>query len=152
MATEIRDATHDDLPDVLHLVEQLHAESPRFSRFTFSYEKTAQTLHNLVDNPDGCIFIAVKDGAVVGMLVGLALAHLISEDRLASDLGFYVTPLHRGSTIGARLIKAFETWAEGRNVIETTLEVNTGIEGERTVKLLERRGYKLGGYWLIKRG
>lgn len=150
MATEIRQATHDDLPAILILAEQLYTESPHFSRFTFSYEKAANLLHQLVDSPIGCVLIAVKDGDTVGMLVAMVIEHLVSTDKMATDLGFFVDPAHRGSTIGVRLIKAFEAWANEKGIVELTLEVNTEVEAARTVGLLERQGYYLSGYRLVK--
>jgi GNAT superfamily N-acetyltransferase len=138
----IRAATIDDIPVLLVLGELMHAESPRFSRLRFSPERLAGTLSHLIGNPDGFLWVACRDGRVVGGLAASAWQHWASTDLIASDLALFIEPASRGSLAPVRLVKRYREWAVERGAVIRQMGVTTGVHTETTALLLEQLGMK----------
>jgi len=137
----IRPATHDDLPALLALGARMHAESPRFSRLTFSGVRLRQTLTALIDSPQGFLWVAESDGRVVGGMAAIAVPHWASDDLIATDLALFIDPAHRGGLMPVRLVNRYRWWA--RDEIKAPIVqvgVTTGVQTETTAQLYERLG------------
>lgn len=137
----IREATHDDLPSLLALGARMHAESPRFSRLTFSGARLRQTLAALIDSPQGFLWVGVFDDMVVGGMAGIAAPHWASDDLVASDLALFIHPDFRGGMLPVRLVNRYLWWA--RTEVKATLRqlgITTGVHTETTARLYERMG------------
>lgn len=148
---EVRPFTEADIPALLDMARRMHAESPRFARFTFSPRKCEQIMRNLLGNPQaGGILVAKKAGIIVGMVVPLVVEHFFGVEKTASDLAVYVAPEHRGGSIVVRLVRAFEKFARERAAVEAALGVSTEIHADRTVELYRGLGYRLSGYIMVK--
>ncbi len=138
----IRVATFEDLPRVLDLGELLHKESPRWSRIAFNRSKAETVLAALIDSPDGVIFVAVEGGVIIGGIAGLVEAHWSSDDRLASEISFFMAPDARGRLAPARLICALDAWARMRGAVWIQGGTSTGLAPERTAGLYEALGWQ----------
>ena len=136
----IRTATQDDLPRLLELGQQLHEESPRWSRIPFSRARAAQTLTNMMLSADGVIFVAEKGGRVVGGIAGLIQDHWACDARVAHEASFFMDPEHRGSFAACRLICSLVAWARVRNAAWLYVGTSTGVDPETTARLYERLG------------
>lgn len=137
----IRPATLDDLPRILDLGELMHHESPRWSRVAFSRPRAADFIARLILNEWGCVFLAEKDGVVIGGIAGTALPHWASDDILADEASFFMLPEARGSMAGVRLIGALKEWAGARGAKWLNAGTSTGLDPERTAGLYERLGF-----------
>lgn len=137
----IRVATWDDLPRILDLGEMLHRESPRWSRLTFSRAKAEKFMRMLLTDPRGVIFVAERDGTVIGGIAGFADAHWSSEDVIAQEVSFFMVPEARGGMAATRLICALRAWGELRKAIWLEAGTSTGLDPERTAGLYERLGF-----------
>lgn len=138
----MREATYFDLPALIALGERMHAESPHFSRIAFSAVKLRETLMAVMGSPDGFLWVVEKDGVIAGVMVAIALQHWCSTDVVATELVLFVEREHRGSLIGARLIKKYRTWAALKGCKQVTAGVSTGVDVEKTTALYERLGFK----------
>lgn len=140
----IRDATLDDLPALLLLGERMHSESPHFSRGTFSAQRLEATLRHVLAGPDNLLAMAIAGGKLAGVAVGIIVPHWCSADMIATDLAIYVYPEHRGSMLGACLVKHFKRWGlkakEAGRVTSVQAGVSTGIHTEQTSRLYEALG------------
>lgn len=136
----IRRATLDDLPALIDLGEQMHAESPRFSRISFSRTQLGHTLAGLVEAQMGFVWVSEDGGRVVGGLAAMAFQHWCSDDIMASDLGLFMEPKHRGGAAAARLVRQYHAWAKGVGAKLIQQGVTTGVHTDQTVRLLERLG------------
>ncbi len=144
----IRQATLDDIPMLMEMGKRMHQESPRFRMMDFSEDKCRQLGEALI--PSGSIFIAEKEGEAVGMMIGFITEHYFGYDLMASDLAVYVVPEHRGGSLGVRLIKVFEQWAEDNGARVITLGISTEVEAKRTLGIYEKLGYATKGYITTK--
>lgn len=143
----IREAIAEDIPQMVAMGVLMHAESPRFSAFEYSHEKCTNLCQHLIDSPDGRLFVAEKDGGLVGMFAGFAFEHFFSPELTVSDVFVYVLPEHRKGRAFFKLLRAFEasvTPAEG--TIEVTLGISTEVHTDETAGVYERLGYKKLGY------
>lgn len=138
----MREATYFDLPALIALGARMHAESPHFSRIAFSADKLRETLMAVMGSPDGFLWVVEKDGLIAGVMVAIALQHWCSSDVVATELVLFVEREHRGSLIGARLIKKYRAWAAEKGCKQVTAGVSTGVDVEKTTALYERLGFK----------
>src|SRR5574340_430474 len=135
----------------------LHAESPRYSRLTFSAEKVADRIRSmvsgtLVTEPVGGALVAEKGGKLIGMLGGFVTSPYFSHDKIASDYTFYVVPEQRRKGRAAvALVRAFEAWAVEQGVVDIVPGISTMIDAESTVRFYQKLGYEIHGYAMIKR-
>src|SRR5262245_44982824 len=107
----IRRATMEDVPRLVALGAQLHAESPRWSRLQFDTEKVETLLIALVTQSFGFAWVACdEDGHVIGGLLAEIGEHWSSRDLVAQELSFFVEPGKRGALAAARLIATLDAW------------------------------------------
>lgn len=137
----IRDANLYDLPALLVLGQQMHAESPRFSRLRFSASRLESTLRLLLGSGQ-FVMVAEEGGRLVGGMLAVAMPHYASDDLVASDLALFVTPDARGGMAPVKLIKAYTAWADKRGAVITQVGITTGVKTETTAALYERMGLK----------
>lgn len=135
----IRPANLYDIPALLDLGERMHAESPRFSRLTFSRARLHDTLRMLIDNPLGFVWVAEEEQLIGGM-VAMASPHWASTDLIATDLALFIEPSRRGSLAPVRLINRYRWWGREIGAVITQVGCTTGVETEKTAQLFERLG------------
>lgn len=137
----IRPATPHDLPALLDLGEQMHAESPRFSRLAFSRDRLHQTLSGLLSSPAGFLWVAESEGQVIGGMAGFIAQHWASEDKVSTDLALFIDERMRGGMSTARLVNEYKRWAwkHGAHIVQ--VGITTGVQTEQTARLYERLGF-----------
>lgn len=143
----IRPATHADLPRLLELGAQMHAES-RYRVLAFSAARAERTLQMLLDSPNGFLWVAADGGAVTGGLAAMSVPHWASDDEVATDLALFVAPDARGGLTAARLVTRYREWARERGAVIVDMGVSTGVHPEQTARLLERLGARRIGFIL----
>jgi len=136
----IRVATLSDLPRIMDLGEQMHAESPRWSRLSFNRAKAEQYLAGLI-NGAGVIFLAEHKGEVIGGIAGQLATHWASDDMLADEVALFIAPTMRGGIMAVRLVAVLRAWAELRGAKWLQAGTSTGVDPERTAQLYERLGF-----------
>lgn len=139
MSTRV--ATMEDLPRILDLGELLHKESPRWSRMSFNRAKAAEYIANLIIQPNGVVFLAEREGQVVGGIAGMVTEHWCSDDLLGYEVSLFMDAGARGTMAPARLICALEAWCGMRGALWTTAGTSTGLDPERTAGLYETLGW-----------
>lgn len=137
----IRNATRQDIPQMLIHGQAMHAES-RYRVLPWDGDKVAGLIDWLIDYPDGCVIVAEEDGKIVGGFLGAITPHFCSPATVAQDYGLFVTPDRRGAAIGAELLQAFIAWAKGRDVAMITVGVTTGVNDEGAGRLLQSVGFE----------
>ncbi len=135
----IRAANHNDMGALLVLAEQMHAESD-YRRFPFAIEKMASLFAALIDGR-GCLFVAERDGASVGVIAGYCEENWFTHAKVAGEYGLFVTPAARGGRHGIGLMRAFRTWAAEQGADQVMVGITTGVDTERTAALYERLGF-----------
>jgi GNAT superfamily N-acetyltransferase len=135
----IRPATFDDIPRMVQLGEQLHGMSS-YAPLSFDRAKVAHHLAGLIAG-HGVIFVAERDGEVVGGLAGGITEQWFGPDRVAFDYSLFIEPGKRHGITAARLIRAFVEWARIRGARQVTIGITTGLEVESTARLYESQGF-----------
>lgn len=105
----IREATTADVPRLVVMGTRFLTESAYRGRVTINPVQMADTVHMLLASPIGTVFVAERDGEVVGMIGLLCFQHPISGEATVAELFWWVEPEHRGN--GVRLLKRAEQWA-----------------------------------------
>lgn len=139
MTTTIRPATADDIPALIALGAVMHAESPRFSRFGFERDRLDGNIRMVLAYEYGFAVVAEHDGEMVGGLLAVAMPHFACDLLQACDLAYFVRPDRRGGIAAARLADAYREWAASIGA-EASIGLNTGVQPERTAKLLAALG------------
>lgn len=145
-----------DMPAVMEMCRALHAESPRYKDCNFDEQKIIAVVRRMLEGTAttdaiGGVFIAEKDGEVIGQLGAFITETYFGHDRIASDYTLYVKPQHRGGMAAVRLIKAFEEWAIANGASDIIPGTSTMLNPERTRDLYLALGYELYGYAMRKK-
>ena len=138
----IREATLEDIPALLALGQWMASESPRFSRLSFSRDRLTATLAQLIQSPQGFLWVAEEGGGMVGGMAALIHPHWFSDDLVASDLALFMSPQARGGMAAARLLRHYKAWAMAHGAVLVQAGVSTGLRTENTAQLYERMGFE----------
>lgn len=136
----IRPATAADLPRLVELGAALHAESPRWGRIPLNYDKCAKALADMIAGADSAVFVAERNGVVIGGIAGVIQEHWACDARVAHEASFFVTPEYRGTFAACRLICTLVAWARCRKAAWLFVGTSTGVHSELTARLYERLG------------
>jgi GNAT superfamily N-acetyltransferase len=138
----IREARHDDIPALLTLAQEMHAESPRYSLLRFSADKVAGLFCCLIDSPDGLLLVADNGGEIAGGIAAMVTPHWFSDDLVSSDIGLFMLPRHRGGMTAVRLMRGYIEWAKFRGALQIQAGISTGVQVEESAALYRRMGLK----------
>jgi GNAT superfamily N-acetyltransferase len=138
---DIRRATTEDWPALLEMGARAHEESPRFSRMLFSPRRCNALFSSVLSSPTGATFLAERNGAVLGALVGLVSPHYMSDSLVASEIFFYVHQEYRGGRTASVLIDAYTNWAESLGAVDIALGVSSGLDVDRVAAFYEHKGF-----------
>ena len=136
----VRKATPEDAMGVFKLCAAMHAETD-FKHCQFSPERVFGTISQWIAAETNAVFIAVKDGAPVGMLVGQLTQQWYSEDLFAIEKIFFVAPEHRGSRAAYMLVREFFQWGCDSHAKHITAGIASG-SGEAGARLYQKFGMK----------
>jgi GNAT superfamily N-acetyltransferase len=142
----IRMATLDDIPRMVDLGAQMHAESPEFCGMQFDPGRLANTIAAVIGNTGGGFArVLERDGQVIGGLLAMATPHYFSPDLVACDLAMFIAPEHRGGLAAVRLLAAYRDWGRAIGAVKVQLGVMAGIESWMVEALCERLGARRAG-------
>jgi hypothetical protein len=128
---KIRIANRFDLPDVIDMLRDYRDSAPCDAIARCNNEEYIIGLFSHILAGMGKIFLAEKNDLTVGMLVAIRNNNIWDPDIYQLDeLAFWVSPEHRGSTAGYKLLKAYQKYGEelkqqGKIVAYTISKLNT---------------------------
>lgn len=137
----IREAVEFDLFQIAKLGEEYADEVQTHQDFPYHMPTAIANFSLAIESPYFCTFVGVKGTEIVGFLWGYVTSLPWSLTPIAFDNILYVKPEHRGTSIGVKLILAYEKWARDRDIKIACLSIASGITEERTGKLYEKLGY-----------
>jgi len=141
----IRPAYIEDIPALIVLGERMYLESRYTEHSKFCPDKCAALARQLITSESGCVLVAEKGGEVIGWMAGGIAEQYFSRRLMAFEYGLFISPEHRGSTAGARLVKAFIKWAGDNGAASVSMGITTGVHEERTGALYTRMGLQRTG-------
>jgi GNAT superfamily N-acetyltransferase len=115
--TKIREATEEDVFDILVLAREFSKESPVTHKW--DKEKTEHFIISAINNNNTIIFILEDKDEIVGAIVGIINEMYMSQTVVATEMAWFVSKDYRGRKGSIMLMKTFEKWAEtnGANYI-----------------------------------
>lgn len=111
---------------------------------SYDFEKVSNRVLDilLTTNNEKIIILGTHDGKPVGLISGLVIPALFSEQKVGVEHAWFVHPDHRTSRIGFKLLSAFEEWCRlvGCDMIQmSSLRSSNAIVD----RIYEGRGYEL---------
>lgn len=143
----ISDITREDALKILELGFQMHQESRYKSRpynreMIWAYLNATKTLpqdYFIVYNKE-------KDDSINAFFLMKKNVQHFSGEAVACDMGIYVSPEKRGSSIFFKMLRAVESWAKTSECTRIVLYSSAGINSEQTKHLFPKLGYTHFGY------
>ncbi|HZC19145.1 MAG TPA: GNAT family N-acetyltransferase [Rubrobacteraceae bacterium] len=114
-------------------------------------EKTMRRfLADLSSSSHSCLFIAERDGEVIGFLSGELRegSPAFKPKTWAAVEDVYVAPDHRSLGVGRALFEEFQKWAQGKGADGVSLQVAAG--NARARKLYEELGFREVSVYQVK--
>jgi N-acetylglutamate synthase-like GNAT family acetyltransferase len=104
----IRQANKFDIEAIIGLLKQYRESAPLdVLKYANDEEYITQLLSELLAG-SGIIFLAEKDGVIIGMLIAAIIPNIWNpKARQCSEVAYWVNPEHRGGTAAYRLIAAY---------------------------------------------
>ena len=143
MTITVRKAEYADLGRYTELVAQFHQASPISSVVPSSSASVADFLVSAIKNPNMGIWLAEKEGAMVGVCAALVYPlYFNPEHKVVQELCWWLTPEARGSGAGQAMFKTIEDWAEEVGATAIFMIALDDDRVEKTGKFYARAGYR----------
>ncbi len=147
----LREATSEDLPDIIGMALMFHAESPVHGWLPFNPTRVRELVLAAIDDPLWLPLVVYADGALIGMAMMLVVPTFFGDDMEACDLAFYVDHDRRGSRAALAMLFHIRAWAKARGARRLTITPNTGINQDQAVRFFEKCGFITQGSVLSER-
>lgn len=146
----------EEVANLRSIALEYHAES-RYSHLTFSDEKLIRVYTRAISNPKDILVLYVRyKGETLGMLhAGAGDYYLGVGGKMVTLYAVYVTGKIRntymGGKIGVKLMRLLSEWAKSQDAEEIYIHSTSGIEPQRTDKMLTRMGFEtIGGNYVAR--
>lgn len=143
----IRDGRFGDLDSLVKMAERA-AGSSVYRHFQFNPTRARQIIAKMMASQRCVALVAEHGNALTGMLLGFIDKPFdgAMDGQMATD---FMTYAERAGD-GARLVKAFREWANGKGVDFVLVATSAGVDTERTSELYSRLGTPVGGIYLME--
>lgn len=140
-----RKADLDDVPRLLEMARQMHAET-RYAKLSYSEAKVRDTLVWLILAPNGILVMTDN-----GFLAGTVEDYWFGDDRHAQEFLLYVLPEKRGNGDAIKLVEAYVQRAKELGAKDIHIEDTTTVHPERNDKFFTRMNFqRVGGNFLME--
>ncbi|MGJ8528306.1 hypothetical protein [Maritalea sp.] len=146
----------EDILKIRDTVLEAHAEG-RYSHLPFSGEKFERAYTKAIRHPADTLSVYVQhNGVTVGILnAGVGDYYLGIGGRMVTVYALYVSGKVRNSLLGGRvgikLMRMATDWSKLQKAEEIQIHSTSGIDAERTDRLLSRLGFKaIGGNYVAR--
>jgi hypothetical protein len=138
----MRYATHDDILALVELGRPFVEQHPMLKGVAVSDESLATTLGNVIDH--GVIIVAEDpNGELIGFLAGmLCPVWCAPEFKVATELAWWMKPGNRNGMTAIRMLRQFESWAEGQDAAQVIVSSIPAIS-KKVGNLYGKLGYQL---------
>jgi len=142
----VREARPDDLPAILVLYRQMHAES-YYREVPLDEERVSVVTMHAITVETMFAAVAEDEGGVFGVMLG-SLAELdFTPQIVANERVLYISASKRRLLVGGRaaldLVGAFLAWASRFQVLEVRAGISAGVEDEGARAFYTRLGFDL---------
>jgi GNAT superfamily N-acetyltransferase len=139
-----------DVEKVVVLGAVMHAES-MLSAWPLNLERALAVLEGTLGLDTTFAYVSEEEnGDITGALIGELSMHMVVDVQIATEHLFYVDPEARGGFAAVRLIDAFDTWATLVGASLISIQVDAGINNDRTMDFLHRQGFADHGVYMTR--
>jgi len=109
---------------------------------SYDVQDTIDWLYSFMRLSHSIIYVVEIDKEIVGMIAGMAIPFYFNQAHLnAQELFWWVTPEHRHSSIGIKLLKTFEEWAISKGAKTIQMGTVARINPEKLASVYRKLGY-----------
>lgn len=151
-----RATSQEEILRIRDIAHEFHAES-RYAHLPFSEKKFIRAFSKGISNPHDTLAVYVRygDETIAVLNAGVGDYYLGEGGRMATIYVMYVSAKYRGSLLGGKvglkLIRMVTDWAKTQGAEELHIHATSGIDPQRTDKLLSRLGFKTyGGNYVVR--
>lgn len=140
----IRAATLADMDELIDLIKEFKDDTPYADQIISDEHFVTFLTHYLTPRPaEHIVLVLEKNNEIVGLIAGAITAglHFFSENKVAGELAWYVSPAHRNGTGPIRLLHAYEDWAELMGCTKVSLSVLETEHRPTLSKMYRKLGY-----------
>jgi GNAT superfamily N-acetyltransferase len=139
----VRRTQASDLPGYLTLAQEFVDALPISSIIGSDPDGLADFLCRALDNEDVGMWLAERDGAMIGICGALAYPLYFSpQHKVVQELWWWLTPKARGGAAAKKLYGAIEDWAEEKNAAALFMIALDNQNVERVAQFYMRAGYQ----------
>jgi GNAT superfamily N-acetyltransferase len=146
----IREAAVSDIPEIARLGEAFHTQAG-WDEIPYSVEDCAASLEAFMQADCFVCLVAEHEGRIVGMAAGVLSPVYFNRDHLSGEELFWWVAEEAPQFAGIRLLDALENHARERGCQTWQMKALARLNGERMLRLYERRGYRAAEQIFIKR-
>lgn len=146
----IRPATVSDIPTIAALGEKFHAAAG-WEEIAYSADDCAASLAAFMGADCFICLVAEENAGIVGMAAGIVSPVYFNRGHLSGEELFWWADETASQLAGIRLLDALEKAARERGCQTWQMKSLARLNGERMVRLYERRGYRAAEQSFIKR-
>lgn len=108
----LRRAVVNDIPQLIDFAKAFHKASP-YRGMRFNAQKGREFFERVITGAleDHVCLVALKDLKAIGFLVGAALQPSFSNNKVATELGWWIEEEHRKTRASVLIYEAYEDWA-----------------------------------------
>ena len=139
----IRPAQMADTMRIVDIGEALH-EASTYREIPYSREKVTGLMRSLIQGA-GVVFVAEKDGQIVGGIAGGVTSHWFSDELTGFEYSFFILPEHRHGLVAMKLLLAMKAWCTAKGAKTLRIGITTGINVEGTARFYRYMGFEDAG-------
>ena len=145
----IRKPTSADVDQIVDCIDGLKSGSPWSDSVV-----NRGNVELLIAADDTKVFFRVVDidGLIVGLMIGVMCAQILSSEIDAYEQSLFIRPESRGSGAAVRLVREFEKWAIENKAKRIWIGQSVGHEIEKTSDFYKRLGFSIVGFNGVKKG
>lgn len=138
----IRDATQEDVLDIVLAVKQFCKEIPHPAWHKFNTNKVNSLVSQLIEIDHGFVKIVTYEDEVVGALVAVLSDIPINDLIFAQELMFWIEPEHRKGKTALKLVDEYTEWATKAGCNFIRLSELDNVLGGKAGLLFKRKGFE----------
>jgi len=138
----IRDATQEDVLDIVLAVKQFCKEIPHPAWSKINTNKINELVTTLIDHEIGFVKLIEHNDEIVGALIAMVAELPINDFKFSQEIMFWIDPEHRNGKTSMKLINEYTLWSEQVGCNFARLSELDSLLSSRAGVLFKRKGYK----------